>query len=198
MTDRPINFSPPMIRALLAGRKTRTCRLASSPLAHCRPGDRLWVRESFAPATGTRGDWARPSAAAYVLFRDGQLRFRDAQGYEVETDKLYWRATWTPASLMPRWACRSLLIVEDVQICRLHDMTRAEAVREGPLAFPLRGGPFWLWPGEPGLPDLSPVGAVRSSWRKTHGTAGERWEDNPEIVALTFRRQSDGIGRFQG
>lgn len=189
MTDRPINFSQPAIRALLASRKTRTCRLASSTFAHCRPGDRLWVRESFASASGRNGDWARPSVADYVLFRDGKLRFRGGPGYDVALDKFYWRATWSPAILMPRWASRSTLIIEDVQLRLLHDMARAEAIREGPLGLPFSRGPLWLWPGEPGLPDISPVQAVRSSWKKAHGTAGERWEDNPEVVALTFRLQ---------
>ena len=49
MTDRPIIFSGSMVRALLAGRKTQTRRLASSPLARCVIGDRLYVREAWAP-----------------------------------------------------------------------------------------------------------------------------------------------------
>lgn len=187
MTDRPITFSQPMVRALLAGRKTRTCRLSASPLAQCRPGDRLWVRESFAPAIGPRADRARPPGAEYVLFRDGQFRFRDRPAYDVDLNRAYWRAAWAPAMLMPRWASRSTLIVENVEIRHLHDMTRSEAIEEGPLALPLSCGPLWLWPGKPGLPVISPVHAVRAAWTRTHGTAGERWEDNPEIVALTFR-----------
>lgn len=70
MTDRPIIFSAPMVRALLAGRKTMTRRLAwraslvdtpgnvrarrvghlfqqASPWQRVQPGDRLWVRETF-------------------------------------------------------------------------------------------------------------------------------------------------------
>jgi len=76
MTDRPILFSAPMVRALLEGRKTQTRRLAwkdapmpddqigaamnDAPSAEkftiekptlwqkAKPGDRLWVRETWA------------------------------------------------------------------------------------------------------------------------------------------------------
>ncbi|TSD89106.1 hypothetical protein FFK22_009000 [Mycobacterium sp. KBS0706] len=48
MTDRPIIFSAPMIRALLDGRKTQTRRLINKTWAKAAPGDRLWVKESCA------------------------------------------------------------------------------------------------------------------------------------------------------
>ena len=34
----------------------------------------------------------------------------------------------------------------------------------------------------------SPQGAFRSLWDSVSKHAGERWEHNPKIVAITFRR----------
>ena len=61
MTDRPIIFSGPMVRALLDGRKTQTRRLATSPLRRCEAGDRLWVRETCRAEELHRPPVSRPT-----------------------------------------------------------------------------------------------------------------------------------------
>lgn len=71
MTDRPIIFSAPMVCALLARRKTQTRRLATSPLRRCEPGDRLWVRESFAAE-----ELSRPPQTAKATVRERRLSGR--------------------------------------------------------------------------------------------------------------------------
>jgi hypothetical protein len=186
MRERPISFSPTMMRALLAGRKVQTLRLASSAYRDCVPGDRLWVREGFAPATGASARFAKLSEASYVLLRDGSVRFRAGPGHAVDLNDFFWKATWCPATIMPRWASRLSLVVEAVRLCRLSAVGRAEAVSEGPLPVPLPFGPLWLWPGEGAAPCLSPLHALRRYWNRVHATAGERWEDDPEVVVLRF------------
>ena len=193
MADRPINFSSPMVRALLSGRKTMARRLAVSPLAQSRPGDRLWVRESFALACGADGRRADWPSADYALFKDGAIRFPEGRSRSVDRARAYRRAGWRPAFLMRRWVSRLTLLIEETRSCALGEIDRADAIREGPLAIPFARGPLWIWPGLSVLPAFSPIDAVRASWRIERGTPGERWEDNPAVVVLGFRVEHRNI-----
>lgn len=155
MTDRPILFSAPMIRALLEGRKTQTRRVMpdgpdgewfvdpvpGGGLAWVAPegapriairlpvatGDTLWVREAW--QTGPSYDDLSPSE----LGGDEPVRY-DADGH-VETwgwEKL--GQVWgrkRPSMFMPRWASRLTLTITDVRVQRLQDMTEDDAEAEG-------------------------------------------------------------------
>lgn len=72
-----------------------------------KPGDRLWVRETFS----VTGD-----AITYRASVDGSTQ--SAKG-------------WKPAIHMPRTACRLAVDVMDVEIERLQDITSDDAVAEG-------------------------------------------------------------------
>jgi hypothetical protein len=157
MRDHPIIFSAPMVRALLAGRKSQTRRLASSPLRRVQAGDRLWVRENFYQYGGP---------IEYAA--DGPPSFQR---------KL------TPSIHMPRWASRLTLKVSDVRFQRLQRISRDDAIAEGIEPF---DGPLGGWTDYFDLrqPIGDPIDSYCTLWASLHGA--ESWNADPQIVALTF------------
>lgn len=147
MADRPILFSGPMVRALLAGTKTQTRRIFKpQPTMHeagdctvnghrgsvdylmreiapkhwlrIKLGDRLYVRETWTH-TGT-GVWTI-SDTHHAL--DGSVAYQ-ADG-PIPGAK-YW-----PSIHMPRRFSRLTLTVTDVRVERVQDCSEADALAEG-------------------------------------------------------------------
>ncbi len=165
MTDRPILFSAPMILALLDGRKSQTRRLAwqkpqvaiqvgDGPVEpvlvptlwqKAKPGDRLWVRETYA----RRAD-------GLIAYRAGP------HPWDVKHDICRWR----PSIHMFRWASRLTLVVTEVRVQRLQDISHNDVTAEG--ASNVVDHENW-WPRR---------------WDILHGAGA--WDENPEVVALTF------------
>jgi hypothetical protein len=185
MADRPIIFSALMVRALLAGRKTQTRRLATSPLHRVEIGDRLYVRECWAPIDAcTHND---PGTQACV---DRGFYRADQGTIEGEISR------WRPAIHMPRWASRLTLIVERVQIEALQGITEADADAEGVVWDSADGFDVWYVPGAD-LPHTSTAAECFAGlWGSLHHAVGERWHDNPIVVALTFRVERGNIDRL--
>lgn len=109
MTIRPIIFSTTMVKALIAGRKTQTRRLATSPLRKCEIGDLLYVREGWRPVHSA--DQAR--GALYMADRTND------------------QTLWRPSIHMPRWASRITLQVNNVRTHRLREISDLDARAEG-------------------------------------------------------------------
>jgi hypothetical protein len=174
--DRPIIFSGPMVQALLAGRKTQTRRLATSPLRHCHPGDRLYVREAF----------SFPNDQV-VIYRANWREDAIARGLDnIPADDTGIR--WTPSIHMPRWASRLTLTVTEVRHQCLRDISEADARDEGALWVPGHGE---ITPTElrsdPGYSNfMNCLQGFEVLWNSLHTKPGETWADEPEVVALTF------------
>lgn len=196
MTDKPLLFSAPMIRALLDGRKTQTrrtlgrkgrCnifepgawsddyvlhpgnaewRARDTPFAI---GDRLWVREAHAllPATAYRMSIGTGTIAQIEHPTDGYTAAVFREGFDRSG-----RPRWRPSIHMPRWASRLTLIVTDVRVQRLQEISEADAVAEG-----------WKAP-VPGVIGWSPVGWFADLWGQINGP--DAWDANPWVCALTF------------
>ncbi len=191
MKERPILFNAEMVQAILSGRKTQTrrviklplidknmgCELAGNELAgevasgdyrNCplgKPGDQLWVRETFATLGNEDGcaiDWKEnlvkaggPDAArvyrASCEQRPGNYglwSIPDDAFWKPHTDNMQYEGSWVPSIHMPRWASRINLLIIGVRVERLNSMTNSSAKAEGyPADREIDGGSTdpWLW-----------------------------------------------------
>lgn len=99
MADRPILFSGPMVRALLAGRKTKTRRVVKLDVPADADEVFFWSGEDLR-RKGWRnvsepGLWARKNG------RDGYIKFIGRCPYGVPGDRLWVREAWAVKRFEP-------------------------------------------------------------------------------------------------
>ena len=104
------------------------------PCPYGKPGDRLWVRESF--LTG----WPLNDAGDLQQFDDAGNELPRKAWYRADQEELRWLADdgystaeprWKPSIHMLRWACRILLEVTEVRVEPLQAITEEDAIKEG-------------------------------------------------------------------
>lgn len=160
MTERPILFSAPMVKAILEGRKTKTRRLVriQPPNGYIpqiipllRSNDKkifYWDNgDSFSPPFacpyGTVGNrlWVRETwklvpETAYHLSEGVLQTINPSDPHEAAIYKCGWERSpggvpWKPSIFMPRWASRITLEITDIKVERLQDITEEDAIAEG-------------------------------------------------------------------
>jgi hypothetical protein len=122
-------------------------------------GDRLWVREAF--AVSGLGWGKKPSQA-----QCGRVHYK---ADSVHGWQSYW-GNWRPSIHMPRWASRQTLIVTDVRVQRLQDISEDDARAEG--AKP------WTGACQSYVTDFAAI------WRAINGP--DAWDANPWVAAISF------------
>lgn len=212
---RPILFSAPMVRALLAGTKTQTRRIVKPVRGWqhdiCRPDlmaapHEVWwhgaeterVGCSQSCPYGVPGDtlWVRETWAGSVeggidYCADGHEYGRDDEGKSL--------IRWRPSIHMPRRFSRLTLTLTDVRVERLQEITHADAIAEGcDWATPQPYGEKWdddrEDPREVGYASPTPENGFardnyRRLWESINGPGS--WDANPWVWVLTFRRASE-------
>lgn len=204
VAERPILFSGPMVRAILAGTKTQTRRAFAPGLflsvsgavmrekwsigvgwrfreAHCpywrKPGDRLWVRETFAKIDGQTQPWIETDYQATYTHGD---RLGDRLGIKKR---------WTPSIHMPRAASRITLEVTCVRVERLQNISEADALVEGvrPELRCLPEDDTAAFHRIGTVCDNSyPVARYAALWEQINGVGS--WARNPLVWVLSFLR----------
>lgn len=202
MSERPILFSGPMVRALLAGRKTQTRRIVkpqpptqavcAGVISSSNPdANGVWVwldstdmleasraGDDFRCRYGVPGDrlWVRETWCP----SDTNIRSATGQGaaYCADTPlgSVQKGMGWRPSIHMPRWASRLTLDITDVRVKRLQDISETDAAAEGtrePSLVPIIGA---CW---------SERDAYAKLWEHINGKGS--WAANPWVWAVTFK-----------
>lgn len=186
--ERPILFSGPMVTAILRGEKTQTRRVVKGQALewlapdmftpeyvanpenglcpYGRPGDRLWVRESYRVMRPHGVDEVQYKADWRPLPHDG----------------------WKPSIHMPRWASRLTLEIVSVRVERLQDISNQDAEAEGVVW----DGRFCLGSSHvvKGTPKVfvSRREAYRDIWDSINAKRGHGWDTNPWVWVIEFTR----------
>lgn len=162
---------------------------------HGKPGDVLWVRETWQYYDWTEeGEpWIKYGADEGIsLTKDIPEEWWDkvwdtwADLSAPDNFKINGRAAdrkWRPSIFMPRWASRITLEIVDVRVERLQEISRADAKAEG--FFPGMNG-LEKWAGRPyGNAQL----AFKACWEDINGKKpGCSWADNPWVWVISFRK----------
>ena len=205
-----------MVQALLAGRKTQTRRVVKAKshvegvtnkqsvivakkfqqaskdgrwygyddfditcYADCpygQPGDLLWVRESFTEC----GD-------NFVAYRADNKIYQPINGALLAVNKkITYTPKWSPSIHMPRRASRLTLLVKDIRIERVQDISAEDAVAEGLKVFNEDDANLYYsgtaptdkWPE--GWP-LNPIEAYKDLWNSINEQRGYGWDLNPWV-----------------
>ena len=198
----PLLFSTDMVKKLLTGEKIMTRRIVkgtalnflesgftpdyvadpgnSTIHKYGQPGDVIWVRETFRPATG----------------------FDQTENpFIYKADKSYWsvytgHGPWKTAIHMPTKAARIFLEITDLSIERLQDISASDAYHEGVDSLilqdgcPVRFKDYLADASGYGNPDedFPTVPTAKNSfqtlWMKINGL--DSWDKNPWVWVIKF------------
>lgn len=81
------------------------------------PGDKLWVRETWAMSGGSygpHGEW----------MEDGPIIYR-------ANKEQSWYRKWRPSIFMPRWASRLMLEITNIRVERVQNISEEDIIKEG-------------------------------------------------------------------
>jgi hypothetical protein len=212
--ERPILFSSPMVRAILAGTKTQTRRYLYTmrkfyrtscfhrddpmprelpPVGQCwtltdwrrvKSGDRLYVRENA---------WQRPERTQKMM-REGADTWPpfiyDAD-YPVglpweEIDNLKtWEWKRRPSIHLPRRGSRILLEIVDVRVERLQDISEADALAEG-ITEGTSDFAGCFSSGTPAMSGTTAKECYARLWDEINGKGA--WKRNDFVWVISFRK----------
>jgi hypothetical protein len=212
MSDKPILFSGPMIRAIREDRKSQTRRIIkpqppanwdrhcwfSQPVygwtEHAEPTTE-WFKANTRFSPGDRL-WVRETWRAMAMMDDLSPSAMPSDSFVTydAADAMPPAPGKTRVSIhMPRWASRLTLAVTDVRVERLQDISEEDAVAEGCFVGKATRRVF---------DSMTSMRLGGPQWRTARDWYADLWETingadswaaNPWVVALTFTTERRNI-----
>jgi len=170
MAERPVMFTAPMVRAILAGQKTETRRAVkiengdALPQRFGQPGDQLWVKEDL-----IRFD-RDPPTIQYAATISGMPANEHVPSHPNGAALWQWGEKKKISMMfMPRWASRITLNLLSVHMEPLHAITEQGARNEG-------------------IAHKCGVEQYKMLWNAINAKRGYPWVDNPLVWVVQFER----------
>ena len=206
MSERPIIFSAPMVRALLDGRKAQTRRILK-PQIVCHTGpvpaftwgkfSGLYPDDWFGYGNAIDGAlpcavgdrlWVREAHAfmpktAYALPKAISPADPDMAAYYREGFDRSGKIIWRPSIHMPRWASRITLEVTEVRVQRLQDISGEDTIAEG-IQCPTCEAMKYSACHDSGC--FHSLHLFKKLWNSIHGP--DAWAANPWVAVISFKR----------
>lgn len=148
------------------------CRGISIACPYGKPGDRLWVRET----------WGNENGGGYL--------YKASHEHMTPGDN-----RWRPSIHMPRAASRILLEITDVRVERVHDISEADAISEGVESWVedrMKSRPthykiyYQTNPKDPDFYSSTAKVSFETLWQSINGP--ESWNENPFVWVITFKK----------
>jgi hypothetical protein len=186
-----------MVQAILAGKKIITRRVIKPQPTNPRWNNIGWVGwddghgYQMKCPYGQSGDilWVRETWKEALIKGAGKL------GYIFKADysdgNINWEEEkWRPSIFMPREACRIKLLIKDIRVERLQDITEEDAKAEGILFEQAIACNHWVPtftdPDSGGYPNYKE--AFCELWDSLNEKRGYGWGKNPWVWVVSFER----------
>lgn len=152
-----------------------------------RPGDKLWVRETWAKYCYADEFGVTHYDQDMIFYKaDGtpDLTIVDADGFEEQDQNIKWK----PSIHMPKDASRIKLLVKNIKVERLQDISKQDAVAEGIEEVPTPVDGLRSWKNYLGPTSYTnPVTSFQSLWDSINGKKETfSWEGNPWVWVVGF------------
>ena len=154
------------------------------------PGDRLWVRETWAQHPMDEQD-----PPEHIIMREDGSNWwchDPIKRGDKNSDCPPWNVSrWRPSIYMPRWASRITLEITDIRVERVQEISEEDAKAEGVrLNVDQDGKPLLKLTGARPIREWTFKEHFADLWDSINGKKpGRSWDDNPWVWVIHFRRE---------